>query len=59
MKAKYIIDAIAAMRDVERLGFTMEPKEFATIVVKCAFARASLEIVLGDEAEVKIEKETT
>jgi hypothetical protein len=58
LKAKYILEAIAAMKEAERLGFLMEPKEFGTIIFRLMMARSDLEVNSGlRETEVEIVKE--
>lgn len=58
MKAKYILEAIAAMKDAERLGYLMPADEFGKIVSRLMLARSDLARHSGlGEIEVVVEKE--
>jgi hypothetical protein len=59
MRAEYIINAIQAMRAADRLGFTMDPKDFANILHRLYTARIELEHHSGLRVlEITVEKET-
>ena len=57
MKARYILEAIAAMKAADRINYSMEPHEFGTIKGSLAFARINLEVESGlRDVEIEIEK---
>jgi hypothetical protein len=59
MKAQYILEAIAAMKEADRLAYTMDPKEFGRISGRLILARSALEAHCGlNDVEVEIEKES-
>lgn len=47
MKAKYIMNAIEAMRVAEGLSATMPPSEFGVILARLAVARIELTVYSG------------
>ncbi len=56
MQSKYILNAVQAMKDAERLSRTMEPFEFGRIKANLIDARIDLEIYSGiQDVEISVE----
>lgn len=56
MKAKYILEALEAMKEASGLGYTMDTAEFARIIIRLKWAEQDLRRAMG-EIEIPIEKE--
>lgn len=57
MKAKYIIQAIAALREAEHLNYSTPPQVFGRVLADLAAVRMDLQVYsrLGD-VEIEIEE---
>lgn len=58
MKAQHILEAIRAMKEADRLGYTMDPAEFGRISARLSIACKNLESHSGlNDIEVEVETE--
>lgn len=57
MKAKYIIAALEAMRDAERLNYSTAPEVFGKVLANLAGARIDLQVNSGlNDVAIEVDK---